>query len=120
MPQEQRHQELMEKVHEYKEQKHRKMENRQKWELWEKTQKIIWKHQVNYKKWEYFTSDSEDETPAEPIVPKDDPNFRALEKDMQDRKKRKEEAMKSAEQLKLKGNEYMKNGQFDHAVMKYT
>jgi hypothetical protein len=34
---------------------------------------------VNYKKWEYFTSDSEEDEHPEPILPKNDPNFIALE-----------------------------------------
>lgn len=39
--------------------------------LWKKTSN-------NYDKWEYFVSDSEEEQEQEPIVPKDDPNFKAL------------------------------------------
>jgi hypothetical protein len=53
-------------------------------------------------------------------LPKGDPSFLALEKDMEDRKKRKQEDVKKADELKLKGNEYMKQGMYDHAVMKYT
>lgn len=46
------------------------------------------KTSTNYKKWENFEpdSDSQKEEP-EPILPKDDPNFRAMELDLNERKK---------------------------------
>lgn len=86
----------------------------------EKTEKILWKKSTfTHKKWEYYTS-SEEEIESEPIVPKDDPNFKALELDMEQRKKRKEEDMKKAEELKNKGNEYYIKGEYDHAAWKYS
>jgi hypothetical protein len=43
---------------------------------------MLWKkNSTNYSRWEYFTS-SEEEVEVDPIVPKDDPNFMAMEKDM--------------------------------------
>jgi hypothetical protein len=75
-------------VKKYKEDKDRKKDRKQKYELQQKTQKMLWKkNSTNYNKWEYFTS-SEEELPSEPIVPKDDPNFKALEMDMEQRKKK--------------------------------
>jgi hypothetical protein len=45
--------------------------------LWKKTS-------TNYSKWDYYTSSSESEKEdVDPIVPKDDPNFKALEMDME-------------------------------------
>ena len=47
------------------------------------------KASTNYKKWEYY--ESSEETPdedADPILPRDDPNFRAMESEMLDRRKR--------------------------------
>jgi len=42
----------------------------------------MWKkNTTNYSKWEDYTS-SEEEIEGDPVVPKDDPNFRALEMDM--------------------------------------
>ena len=80
----------MEKVNEYKERKARKQENKKKWELINKSQKMLWKkNTTNYNKWEFLTSSSEEED-LEPIVPKNDPAFKALEKDMEDRRKKKE------------------------------
>jgi hypothetical protein len=45
------------------------------------------KTSTNYKKWQYFDSSSDSEEEKEPILPKHDPNFRAMEADMMDRKK---------------------------------
>ncbi len=44
----------------------------------------------------------------------------ALEKDMEDRKKRREKDMKKAEELKNIGNEFLKNEELDKAIDKYT
>lgn len=64
------------------EDKARKADKKQKFELKQKTQKIMWKkNTTNYSKWEDYTS-SEEEIEGDPVVPKDDPNFRALEMDM--------------------------------------
>jgi hypothetical protein len=52
---------------------------------------MVWKKtSTNYSKWDYYTSSSEDEDAAskEPIVPKDDPNFKAMERDMDERAKK--------------------------------
>jgi tetratricopeptide (TPR) repeat protein len=43
-----------------------------------------------------------------------------MEKDLNERKKRKTQDLKNAEELKLKGNDYMKKGEYDYAVMKYS
>jgi len=43
---------------------------------------MLWKKSsVSSKKWDYYTSSEEekDETESEPIVPKNDPNFIAME-----------------------------------------
>jgi len=50
---------------------------------------IYTKTSTNYKKWEYFEPSSDSDKPeSEPVLPKDDPNFKAMEKDMLERKKR--------------------------------
>jgi hypothetical protein len=55
-----------------------------KWEMWQKTKAMLWKkNSNNYNKWDYFVSESEEEPDKEPIVPKNDPNFKALEMDME-------------------------------------
>ncbi|CAK64738.1 unnamed protein product (macronuclear) [Paramecium tetraurelia] len=120
LTQEQRYNQLLEKVEKYKEDKSRKQQKKQKFELMEKTEKILWKKSTfTHRKWEYYTS-SEEEIESEPIVPKDDPNFKALQLDMEQRNKRKEEDMKKAEELKKKGNDYYSKGDFDQAAWNYS
>lgn len=44
--------------------------------LWKKTS-------TNYSKWDYYTTEeSEPEPEVDPIVPENDPNFKAMEMDM--------------------------------------
>ena len=58
--------------------------------MWQKTKAMLWKKTSNnYDKWEYMVSDSEQEPETEPIVPKNDPNFKALEMDMEERNRKK-------------------------------
>jgi tetratricopeptide (TPR) repeat protein len=80
------------------------------------------KTSTNYKKWDFFESgddDSEDDN-SDPILPRDDPNFRAMEADMLDRKKRRLRDRKEAEELKEKGNEVLKKGLYKSAIKYYT
>jgi len=81
---------LLKKAHEYQTGKVRKEERKKKWQLWKNTQAMLWKKTAtNYSKWDYFTSSSEDEDiKTDPIVPSNDPNFKAMEMDMNDRAKR--------------------------------
>jgi hypothetical protein len=98
-------------VKDFKEKQLRKQERRKKWELYKKTQSMLWKKSsVSSKKWDYYTSSEEekDETESEPIVPKNDPNFIAMEEDFNKRKKKKNEERAKAESLKQKANDYMK------------
>lgn len=84
---------------------------------------MLWKKTAtNYSKWDYYTSSSEEEdlTGQEPIVPSDDPQFKALEKDINDRGKRRKADKKIAEEYKEKGNKYMKEGDFEKAVLWYS
>lgn len=70
-------------VEEYKDKKKKRQDRKMKWDMWQKTKSMLWKKTSNsYDKWEYFISDSEEEPEPEPILPKDDPNFKALERDM--------------------------------------
>ncbi len=77
---------------------------------------------TNYKKWDFFESgdDTDEEDTSDPILPKDDPNFRAMELDMLDRKKRRMRERKEAEELKEKGNEVLKKGLYKSAIKYYT
>ena len=75
--------ELRGKLEEFKETKAKKLTRRAKWENWKKTQEMFYKKtSTNYNKWDMFESDSQEEEEAEPIVPKDQPEFKAMEKDI--------------------------------------
>jgi hypothetical protein len=92
----------LKKLETYKKDKATRQERQKKWDLWKKTQAMLWrKTSNNYSKWDYFTdSEEEEDKNAEPILPKNDPNFMAMEKDMQDRKKKIETDQKAADVLK--------------------
>lgn len=53
--------------------------------MFQKSQAALWKKSsINYnKKWDYFVEDSEEEPEKEPILPKHDPNFLAMEADLE-------------------------------------
>lgn len=125
VPAAERRQELLAKVSEYKDAKLRKQERKKKWELWQKTKAMFWKKTAtNYEKWEYFT-DSEDEfekleKEAPPVLPENDPNFRALQADLEQRASNRRQRAKEANELKLKANDMMKKKFYDRAVQLYT
>ncbi len=43
------------------------------------------KTSTNYKKWDQFESSEDSQEESEPILPKNDPNFMAMEADFKDR-----------------------------------
>lgn len=51
-----------------------------------------------------------------PFVPPNDPNFRVLEKDIDDRHKKKKESRRLADLCKNKGNEFMKQSKYKNAI----
>ena len=46
---------------------------------------VLTKTSTNYKKWEYYTSSEEEEPEGDPIVPENDPTFKAMEADIKER-----------------------------------
>jgi tetratricopeptide (TPR) repeat protein len=113
--------ELREKLGGYKERKNTKKQRRAKWENWKKTQAMFYcKTSTNYNKWDVFESSESDENDKDPIVPKDDPAFKAMEKDFDDRAQRRTRDRKLAEALKVKGNEAMKRGLYKSAKQHYS
>ena len=118
---EERRNELKGKVEEYKKRKAAKDERKNKWENWRKTQAIYWKKtSTNYSKWDYFTSSEEEDANQEPILPKNDPNFLAMEKDLEERMKKKEEDRKVALEMKAEGNDYLAKRDYFKAIESYT
>lgn len=51
---------------------------------------MLWKKSsTNYSKWDYYTTEeSEEEEKGDPIVPEDDPQFKAMEMDINERAKK--------------------------------
>jgi len=118
---EERTADLQEKLEEYKKQKAAKKLRLAKWNNWKKTQAIRYsKMATNYAKWDFFENDSSDEEQkGDPIIP-DDPNVKMLERDIEERAKRRRENRQKSEELKERGNEYMKKGKYKAAYKKYS
>ena len=114
--------ELKGKLEEYKARVVRKKERKAKWENWKKTQALIYKKtSTSYQKWDTFESDSdEDKEDSDPILPRHDPNFLAMEHEMMDRRKKRLRDKKEAEELKVKGNDALKKGCFKTAAKYYS
>jgi hypothetical protein len=104
-----------------KEQKVRKMFRKQKYENWLKTESMLKTKQFqNYQKWELYESSSDEENKPEPILPKHDPNFMALERELQESVKQKELSRNKSLKLKDEGNQMLKEGKYMKAIEKYT
>ena len=78
------------------------------------------KTSTNYNKWDMFESDEETDDEKEPIVPKNDPTFKAMEQDFKDRNLKRKNNRKAADVLKIKGNEAMKRGLYKSAMKHYS
>lgn len=119
---EQRQTQLQGMVEDYKYNKKSREEKRQKWEMFQKTQAAFWKKSSNNynQKWEYFVEESEEEVDKDPILPTNDPNFKALEMDIEERKARRAKDTEKAKNLKDKGNAAMKEGDYQKAMEFYT
>lgn len=114
--------ELRGKLEVHKDKMKRKIEQKGKWENWKKTQAMFYKKtSTNYKKWDFYEgSSSEQEDDSDPILPDNDPNFKAMEADMLDRRKRRLRDKKEAELIKEKGNEALKRALYKTAIKYYT
>ena len=74
---------------------------------------------TNYTKWDMYESDSDQEE-KEPILPRHDPNFIALEKSMNADLKKKEESQRKSLKLKEEGNAFFKEKKYKKAIEKYN
>ena len=112
---------LRDMVEETKLKKQKKLTRRAKWENWKKTQEMFYhKMGTNYHKWDVFESSESDQEDKEPIVPKDDPAFKAMEQDINDRKFRRRRDRKAASIEKARGNDMMKRGLYKTANQCYS
>jgi hypothetical protein len=110
------------KVEELKEKKTTKIVRRNKYENWVKTEAVLKTTKINfhnYQKWDLYES-SEEEDNAEPIVPRHDPNFLAMEKDLMETQKKREASRNKALKLKDEGNLMMKKGKYNSAIKLYS
>lgn len=78
------------------------------------------KTSTNYHKWDVFESSESDDEDKEPILPKDNPAFKAMEQDINDRSFRRKRDKKAANICKDRGNEMMKKGLYKTANVAYT
>eukprot|EP00397_Hematodinium_sp_SG-2012_P011178 GEMP01011310.1.p1 GENE.GEMP01011310.1~~GEMP01011310.1.p1 ORF type:complete len:931 (+),score=227.39 GEMP01011310.1:143-2935(+) len=121
MPQEARRKELMGRVEELKVENANHARRKDKWIRWKKSQALIGKSKcINYKAWEFWEPETDEEDEPEPIVPKDDPQFKVLEADIIERNKKRDEKKIAATKCKNRGNENMKEGDFVGAIEVYA
>eukprot|EP00347_Sterkiella_histriomuscorum_P021645 403333259 len=123
MTYQERLEELKDKIEDHKIRIQKKKERKSKWDNWKKTQALFYKKtSTNYKKWDFFESGDEDseEDNSDPILPTNDPQFRAMEQDMLDRKKRRQRDKKEADVLRERGNEVLKKGLYKSAIKYYS
>jgi len=116
-----RREELYGKLDVFKETKKKHQFRKDKWVRWKKSQALLKKSKhIDYKAWQYWEPDTDTEDEGEPIVPRDNPEFRAMEMDMKDRRKKQCEKTLTAERCKERGNQALKDGDFLAAIEAYT
>lgn len=106
-------------VKEYKTKKSKREERKKRWELFQKTQNFTSKGITDYQKWDAFTdSENSDEEylKENPVLPKDNPEFKIMEKDINERNQRVKENLKISNSLKMKGNDAFKKGDYFLAI----
>ncbi len=112
---------LKSKVEDYKNKKNKKLFRKNKFDNWIKTEALVKSNKFsNYQKWELYESSSDEEEKGEPILPRHDPNFQALERDLIDTIKKKEFSRNKSIKLKEQGNAKMKEGHYKKAISLYT
>ena len=122
---EERHKILKQKLEVYKEKQKTKKFRKMKYNNWIKSHgeiKILDASRhgpTNYTKWDMYESDSDSEE-KEPILPRHDPNFIALEKSMNADLKKKEESQRKSLKLKEEGNAFFKEKKYKKAIDKYS
>mmetsp|Transcript_43703 Transcript_43703/g.100885 ORF Transcript_43703/g.100885 Transcript_43703/m.100885 type:complete len:1011 (+) Transcript_43703:57-3089(+) len=116
----QRREELLEKVEDMKQEKVRHQWRKDKWLRWKKSQALLRRSRnINYKAWEYWEPDTDSEDEGEPIVPRENPEFVAMEADLISRRKKTAERAKTAKKCQERGNALMKEGDFIGAIEQY-
>jgi len=120
MTQEQRREELLGKLDVFKEEKNKHQWRKDKWLRWKKSQAMLKRSKnTNYKAWEYWEPDTESEDEGDPIVPRDNPEFLAMEADMKQKQKKTSERTQTANKCRERGNQCMKESDFIGAIEHY-
>lgn len=120
MSQPDRRAELLAKCDVFREAKVKHQWRKDKWLRWKKSQTMLGKSRyINYKAWEYWEPDTDSEDEGDPIVPKDDPQFMAMEADMKQRNHKRAERAKTAERCNQRGNDAMAEGDHLGAIDHY-
>lgn len=120
MTPETRRDELMGKLGVFKEEKVKHQWRKDKWLRWKKSQALLGRSRnINYKAWEFWEPDTDTENEGEPIVPRENPEFQAMEADMKARRVKNVEKAKTAEKCRQRGNDCMKEGDFIGAIEHY-
>mmetsp|Transcript_145039 Transcript_145039/g.368022 ORF Transcript_145039/g.368022 Transcript_145039/m.368022 type:complete len:1105 (+) Transcript_145039:115-3429(+) len=120
MTQQERRDELMGKLEDYKKVRSSHQWRKDKWIRWKKSQALLGRSRnINYKAWEYWEPDTDTEDEGDPIVPRDNPEFLAMEADIKDRHKKAAEKSKTSEKCRERGNQCMKDGDFVGAIEHY-
>merc|ERR1719201_1702669 len=120
MTQQERRDELMGKLETFKQDKVRHQFRKDTWLRWKKSQSMLKRSRnINYKAWEYWEPDTESEDEGEPIVPKDNPEFLAMEADMKQKQKKTSERSMTANKCRERGNQCMKESDFIGAIEHY-
>ena len=124
MPCEARVNYINDKVEEMKLKRKSKEERKKRWELWKQTRTMNKQSKlIDYDKWYNYTDseDSEEEAlKSAERLPSDDPNFKALEKDINERQERiKADRLKAAKH-KAEGNKHFKERRYEQAIAEYT
>jgi tetratricopeptide (TPR) repeat protein len=110
----------MGKLEVFKEDKAKHSWRKDKWIRWKKSQALLGRSRnINYKAWEYWEPDTDTEDEGDPILPRHNPEFLAMEADMKQRHKKEEERGKTAEKCRQRGNQCMKDGDFVGAIEHY-
>eukprot|EP00425_Heterocapsa_triquetra_P045235 CAMPEP_0195086172 /NCGR_PEP_ID=MMETSP0448-20130528/26371_1 /TAXON_ID=66468 /ORGANISM="Heterocapsa triquestra, Strain CCMP 448" /LENGTH=1109 /DNA_ID=CAMNT_0040119613 /DNA_START=1 /DNA_END=3330 /DNA_ORIENTATION=+ len=118
--QEDRRAELMDKLDDYKSGRAKHQWRKDTWIRWKKSQALLGRSRnINYKAWEYWEPDTDTEDEGDPIVPKDSPEFQAMEADIKQRHKKTAEKAFTAEKCRDRGNQCMKEGDFVGAIEHY-
>jgi tetratricopeptide (TPR) repeat protein len=121
MTQKERRAELLVKVDALKEEQAKHKKRKDQWLRWRKTQEMLGKSRwIKYHAWEFWEPETDEEDEPEPIVPKHDPNFQAMERDLQERMRKRKEKYLVAMKYKDHGNAKLKAGDYAGAVEDYA